>query len=241
MFNPVNNKVDFPKMEEGILSFWQEKDIFKKSIEQRPADNEYVFYDGPPFATGLPHYGHLVPGTVKDAIPRYQTMKGKRVIRRFGWDCHGLPVENEVEKKLGIHGHNEIEEYGVDKFNETCRSIVLRFTDEWKKTITRMGRWVDFDNGYKTMDKDFMESVWWAFKSLYEKGLIYEGFNILPYSPALECPLSNMEVNLGGYQDVVDPAVTIRFKVDGEENTYFLAWTTTPWTLPSNQIGRAHV
>ena len=234
MFNPVNNKVDFPKMEEGILSFWQEKDIFKKSIEQRPADNEYVFYDGPPFATGLPHYGHLVPGTVKDAIPRYQTMKGKRVIRRFGWDCHGLPVENEVEKKLGIHGHNEIEEYGVDKFNETCRSIVLRFTDEWKKTITRMGRWVDFDNGYKTMDKDFMESVWWAFKSLYEKGLIYEGFNILPYSPALECPLSNMEVNLGGYQDVVDPAVTIRFKVDGEENTYFLAWTTTPWTLPSN-------
>ncbi len=234
MFKPVSNKVDFPKMEEDILRFWEERDICNKSIDQRPADNEYVFYDGPPFATGLPHFGHFVPGTIKDAIPRYQAMKGKRVIRRFGWDCHGLPVEAEVEKTLGIKGYFAVQDYGVAKFNEACRSIVLRYTNEWKQTITRMGRWVDFDHGYRTMDKDYMESVWWAFKTLYDKGLIYEGYNILPYSPLLASPLSNMEVSLGGYKDVVDPAVTVRFKADGEDKTYFLAWTTTPWTLPSN-------
>ena len=234
MFKPVSNKVDFPKMEEDILKFWEEKDICNKSIQQRPADNEYVFYDGPPFATGLPHFGHFVPGTIKDAVPRYQAMKGKRVIRRFGWDCHGLPVENEVEKSLGIKGYFQVMDYGVAKFNEACKSIVLRYTNEWKHTITRMGRWVDFEHGYRTMDKDYMESVWWVFKTLYDKGLIYEGYNILPYSPQLASPLSNMEVSLGGYKDVTDPAVTIRFKADGEENTYFLAWTTTPWTLPSN-------
>ena len=221
-------------MEEAILKFWEENDICDKSIEQRPADNEYVFYDGPPFATGLPHFGHFVPGTIKDAVPRYQAMKGKRVIRRFGWDCHGLPVENEVEKTLGIKGYFQVMDYGVAKFNEACRSIVLRYTNEWKHTITRMGRWVDFEHGYRTMDKDYMESVWWVFKTLYDKGLIYEGYNILPYSPQLASPLSNMEVSLGGYKDVTDPAVTVRFKADGEDNTYFLAWTTTPWTLPSN-------
>ncbi|MBO8435994.1 MAG: isoleucine--tRNA ligase [Spirochaetes bacterium] len=234
MFKPVSNKVDFPKMEEDILKFWDDADIYGKSIRQRPADNEYVFYDGPPFATGLPHFGHFVPGTIKDAVPRYQAMKGKRVIRRFGWDCHGLPVENEVEKTLGIKGYFQVMDYGVAKFNEACRSIVLRYTNEWKATIRRMGRWVDFEHGYRTMDKDYMESVWWVFKTLYDKGLIYEGYNILPYSPQLASPLSNMEVSLGGYKDVTDPAVTIRFKADGEENTYFLAWTTTPWTLPSN-------
>lgn len=234
MFKPVNNKVEFSKMEEDVLKLWQEKDIYNKSIQQRPADNEYVFYDGPPFATGLPHFGHFVPGTIKDAIPRYQSMKGKRVIRRFGWDCHGLPVESEMEKTIGVSGHNNIVEYGVDKFNEECRSIVLRYTAEWKKAITRMGRWVDFDNGYRTMDKNYMESVWWAFKTLYDKGLIYEGYNVLPYSPKLASPLSNMEVNLGGYKDVVDQAVTVRFKLDDEDKAYMLAWTTTPWTLPSN-------
>ncbi len=234
MFKPVSNKVDFPKMEEDILKFWEDNDICDKSIKQRPADNEYVFYDGPPFATGLPHFGHFVPGTIKDAVPRYQAMKGKRVIRRFGWDCHGLPVEAEVEKTLGIKGYFQVMDYGVAKFNEACRSIVLRYTSEWKHTITRMGRWVDFEHGYRTMDKDYMESVWWVFKTLYDKGLIYEGYNILPYSPQLASPLSNMEVSLGGYKDVTDPAVTVRFKADGEENTYFLAWTTTPWTLPSN-------
>jgi len=234
MFNPVDPKTDFPKMEEKIQTFWENNNIYQKSVENRSADNEYVFYDGPPFATGLPHFGHLVPGTIKDLYPRYQTMKGKRVNRRFGWDCHGLPVEYEIEKSLNISGHKAIEEYGVAKFNEQCRSIVLRYTGEWKATINRMGRWVDFEHGYRTMDTDYMETIWWVFKTLYEKGLIYEGYNILPYSPALATPLSNFEVNLGGYQDVVDQAVTVRFKVDGEKDTYFLAWTTTPWTLPSN-------
>ncbi len=234
MFKPVNSKVSFPELEEKVLEFWDDKEIYKKSIEQRPADNEFVFYDGPPFATGLPHFGHILPGTIKDAIPRYQAMRGKRVIRRFGWDCHGLPVESEMEKTIGVSGHANIIEYGVDKFNEECRKIVLRYTSEWKKAIRRTGRWVDFENGYRTMDKNYMESVWWVFKTLYDKGLIYEGYNVLPYSPKLASPLSNMEVNLGGYRDVTDPAVTVRFKVDGEEKTYFLAWTTTPWTLPSN-------
>ena len=234
MFRPVSSKADFAKMEEGVLRFWKENDIFQKSIEMRSKDNEYVFYDGPPFATGLPHFGHFVPGTIKDAIPRYQTMRGRRVERGFGWDCHGLPVEGIVQKELGISGHKAIVDYGVDKFNEKCRSVVLRYTAEWEECVNRMGRWVDFRKGYRTMDKNYMESIWWVFKTLYDKGLIYEGFNILPYSPALACPLSNMEVNLGGYRDVTDPAVTVRFKVDGQENTYFLAWTTTPWTLPSN-------
>jgi len=234
MFRSVTGKVDFAKMEEGVLSFWKENDTFKKSVEMRPLDNEYVFYDGPPFATGLPHFGHFVPGTIKDAIPRYQTMKGKRVERVFGWDCHGLPVESLIQKELGISGHKAIIDYGVDKFNEKCRASVLKYTSEWETAVGRMGRWVDFRNGYRTMDKSYMESIWWVFKTMYDKGLIYEGFNILPYSPLLACPLSNMEVNLGGYRDVVDQAVTVKFKADGEENTYFLAWTTTPWTLPSN-------
>ncbi|MDD4763076.1 MAG: class I tRNA ligase family protein, partial [Sphaerochaetaceae bacterium] len=152
MFQPVDPKTDFPKMEEAIQKFWEDKDIYRKSVENRSPDNEYVFYDGPPFATGLPHYGHLVPGTIKDLYPRYQTMKGKRVNRRFGWDCHGLPVEYEMEKILNIRGHKAVQEYGVAKFNEQCRSIVLRYTSEWKATINRMGRWVDFENGYRTMD-----------------------------------------------------------------------------------------
>ena len=182
MFQPVNAKVEFPKMEEAILAFWEEREIFKKSVDLRPAENEYVFYDGPPFATGLPHFGHLVPGTIKDAIPRYQTMKGRRVNRTFGWDCHGLPVEYEVEKKLGISGHSAIVDFGVAHFNEECRSIVLRYTQEWKYTINRMGRWVDWENGYRTMDTDYMETIWWVFKTLYEKGYIYEGYNIQPIS-----------------------------------------------------------
>lgn len=234
MFKDVNPRVDFPLMEEEILKFWKANNVFQKSIDQRDQNDEYSFYDGPPFATGLPHYGHLVPGTIKDIFPRYMTMKGKKVERGFGWDCHGLPVENEMNKILGISGHKAIEEYGVAKYNEQCRSIVLRFTNEWKEIIERMGRWVNFDKGYRTMDKNYMESIWWVFKSLYDKGLIYEGYNILPYSPGLGAPLSNFEVNVGGYQDVTDPAVTVRFKEQGTENTYFLAWTTTPWTLPSN-------
>lgn len=234
MFKSVSSSTSFSSSEKEILKFWKDNSIFEKSIEERPKDREFVFYDGPPFATGLPHYGHFVPGTIKDVIPRYKTMKGYRVERRFGWDCHGLPVENEMKKILGISSHKEIEEYGVGNYNEECRKIVLRYTSEWREQITRMGRWVDFDNDYKTMDTHYMESIWWVFKTLYDKGLIYEGYNILPYSPALGAPLSNFELNVGGYKDVNDPAITVRFKVDGEENTYFLAWTTTPWTLPSN-------
>ena len=222
-------------MEEGVLKFWEENDIFKKSMKQREGASEYVFYDGPPFATGLPHFGHFVPGTIKDIYPRYMTMKGKLVDRRFGWDCHGLPVEYEMEKELKISGKKEIEDYGIAKFNEACRSIVLRYTGEWRKTVTRMGRWVDFDNDYKTMNPDYMESIWWVVKQLWEKGLIYEGFYILPYCPRCSTVLSNHELNLGGYQEDTDPAITIKFKVKGEDDTYFLAWTTTPWTLPSNQ------
>ncbi|MBF0239512.1 MAG: isoleucine--tRNA ligase [SAR324 cluster bacterium] len=229
----VSSKVSFPDQENSIRTFWQENQIFKKSVEQRPNDKQFVFYDGPPFATGLPHYGHLLAGTIKDVIPRYKTMKGFRVERRFGWDCHGLPVEFEMEKKLNLNGRSEIEKFGIDRFNEECRSIVLRYTNEWRSTVERMGRWVDFDNDYKTMDRSFMETVWWVFNQLWKKGWIYEGFKVLPYSWRVSTPVSNFEANLN-YKDVQDPSVTLRFKVLDEENAWFLAWTTTPWTLPSN-------
>ena len=245
LYENVDPKVNFSEQEEKILEFWKEKGIFKKSISQREGCDEYVFYDGPPFATGLPHFGHFIPSTIKDIIPRYQTMKGKKVERRFGWDCHGLPVENLIEKELGLNSKTDIENYGVANFNEACRASVLRYVNEWKQTITRLGRWVDFDNDYKTMNPDYMESIWWVMKSLWEKGLLYEGHYILPYCPRCSTVLSNHELATGGYKDVHDPAITIRFKVvkagpainDDEianGNTYFLAWTTTPWTLPSN-------
>ncbi|TFG60296.1 MAG: isoleucine--tRNA ligase, partial [Spirochaetales bacterium] len=234
MFNPVDPKVSFPEMEEKILAFWKERDIFRKSIAIREGAEEYVFYDGPPFATGLPHFGHFVPGTIKDIIPRYQTMRGRKVDRRFGWDCHGLPVEYEMEKELGISGKKAIEDYGIAKFNESCRSIVLRYTKEWRSIVTRLGRWVDFDNDYKTMEPEYMESIWWVVHRLWEKELLYEGYYILPYCPRCSTVLSNHELNLGGYKDVHDPSLTVKFKVRDEADTYFLAWTTTPWTLPSN-------
>lgn len=254
MYKPVDPKVDFAKQEEAVLKFWEDNDIFKKSIAAREGKNDYVFFDGPPFATGLPHFGHFVPGTIKDIIPRYKTMKGFKVERRFGWDCHGLPVENLIEKELGLNSKTEIEKYGIDAFNEACRASVLRYVKEWRQTITRLGRWVDFENDYKTMNPDFMESIWWVMKSLHDKGLLYEGYYILPYCPRCSTVLSNHELNLGGYKDVHDPAITVRFKVlppvknsaagktfangfgtkDLPDNTYFLAWTTTPWTLPSN-------
>ncbi|MBN2443533.1 MAG: isoleucine--tRNA ligase [Spirochaetales bacterium] len=234
MYKKVNQREDFPKMEENILKYWDDNDIFKKSIKQREKCEEFVFYDGPPFATGLPHFGHFVPGTIKDVIPRYQTMKGKKVDRRFGWDCHGLPVEYEMEKELDISGKQEIEDFGIAKFNESCRSIVLRYTKEWQTIITRLGRWVDFENDYKTMETDYMESIWWVVKSLWDKKLIFEGFYILPFCPRCSTALSNFELNLGGYKEVQDPALTVRFQLKDEPDTYILAWTTTPWTLPSN-------
>ena len=233
MFKAVSGQSDFPKIEEANLKFWQEHDTFRKSVQNRKGNPEYIFYDGPPFATGLPHYGHLLAGTIKDVIPRYQTMLGKYCERTFGWDCHGLPVEYEMEKELKLSGKKEIENYGIDKFNEACRGIVLRYTAEWESIVNRMGRWVDFRHGYRTMDTKYMESIWWVFKQLWNKGLIYEGYKILPYCARCSTPLSNFEANQG-YQEVTDNCVTIRFKVIGQENTYILAWTTTPWTLPSN-------
>jgi len=235
-YKPVDPKVNFPAMEEAILAFWEKERIFHRSLEQRRGAEEFVFYDGPPFATGLPHFGHFVPGTIKDIIPRFKTMKGQYVERRFGWDCHGLPVENLVEKELGLNSKSEIEAFGVANFNEACRSSVLRYTKEWKTIMTRAGRWVDFDDDYKTMDVDFMESIWWVQKALYDQGLMYEGHKIMPYCPRCSTVLSTHELNLGGYKDVHDPAVTVKFalKGDADKNTYFLAWTTTPWTLPSN-------
>lgn len=245
MYKPVDSKANFPKQEEEVLKFWEEKDTFKKSVSQREGCEEFVLYDGPPFATGLPHFGHFIPSTIKDIVPRYQTMKGKKVERRFGWDCHGLPVENLIEKELGLNSKHEIENYGIEKFNDACKASVLRYTSEWRSTITRMGRWVDFDNDYKTMQPDYMESIWWVVKALWDKGMIYEGKYILPYCPRCSTVLSNHEL-AQGYKDRNDPAVTVRFKVtqtspvinDSEMangKTYFLAWTTTPWTLPSNE------
>lgn len=233
MLDPVSNKPDFPKMEEEVLARWEANGTFAKSIESRPVSSSFVFYDGPPFATGLPHYGHILAGTIKDVIPRYQTMRGRRVERRFGWDCHGLPVENEMEKELSISGKQQIEAFGVGNFNESCRGIVQRYASQWQDVIRRCGRWVDFDNDYKTMDVDYMESIWWVFKSVWDKGLIYEGHKCMPFCPRCSTPLSNFEVQQA-YADVKDLAITVRFSLDGHENTSFLAWTTTPWTLPSN-------
>ena len=238
-FTKIDNKESLPNIEEQILKFWQENSIFEKSVENRSPDNNFFFYDGPPFATGLPHYGHLLAGTIKDVIPRYQTMLGRRVERRFGWDTHGLPVEFEAEKELGTKGKFDIEKMGIDKYNEYCRSIVLRYTKEWKFFVARMGRWVDVNNDYKTMDTNFMESIWWVFKTLWDKDLIYKKLVIQAYSARLSTPLSNFEVNLG-YREVDDPSITAKFKSVSEENTYFLGWTTTPWTTPSNLALSVH-
>ena len=235
MFDPVDPKQNLPDMEEGILQYWKEEDIFKRSVHEREGSEDFSFYDGPPFATGLPHYGHLLAGTIKDVIPRYQTMKGKKVERRFGWDCHGLPVENLIEKEHGIKSHKEIEEIGVEKFNALCCDSVQRYTQEWRSIVERMGRWVDMDWDYRTMDPEFMESIWWAFKQLHEKDLVYEGKKSMHVCPRCVTPLSNFEVTLG-YKDVVDYSITLKFKSDKEPKTYFLAWTTTPWCLPG-QIG----
>jgi isoleucyl-tRNA synthetase len=234
MFKPVSSKVDFPQLEENIIAYWDKNTTFEKSLEIRKNNKAYTFYDGPPFATGLPHYGHLIASTQKDIIPRYQTMRGHYVERRFGWDCHGLPVEMEMEKTMNLSSKKEIvEKIGVAEFNEACRGIVLRYTNEWRKTINRLGRWVDFDDDYKTMDKSFMESVWWVFKQLWDRGLVYEGKKVLPYSYRLGTPLSNFEAGQN-YKMVQDPSVYIKFKVSNQENTFLLAWTTTPWTLPAN-------
>ena len=233
----VDSQPNFPALENETLEFWATDGTFQASLNQRDAGtngtNEYVFYDGPPFANGLPHYGHLLTGFVKDAVPRYQTMQGKRVERRFGWDCHGLPAEAEAERQLGISGRQAITDFGIEKFNDYCKESVLRYTSDWERYVTRQARWVDFANDYKTLDVSYMESVMWAFKTLWDKGLIYEGFRVLPYSWALETPLSNTETRMDdAYKQVQDPALTVAFVLETGES--LLAWTTTPWTLPSN-------
>ena len=233
MYPEVDPQPSFPAIETAVLESWAKRDTFGESIRRRADAEEFVFYDGPPFANGLPHYGHLLTGFVKDAVPRYQTMRGKRVERRFGWDCHGLPAEVVVEKELGISGHPAITKFGIDKFNDACRTSVLRFTDEWQRYVTRQARWVDFANDYKTLDRPYMESVMWAFKTLWDKGLIYEGFRVLAYCWRCETPLSNTETRMDDvYRDRQDPALTVQFQLETGER--MLAWTTTPWTLPSN-------
>ncbi len=233
---------DLPEVERRVLDYWANDKTFMASVENREAGvdgaNEYVFYDGPPFANGLPHYGHLLTGYVKDVVPRYQTMRGRRVERRFGWDCHGLPAEVEAEKQLGLSTKAEILDLGVARFNEACRDSVLRFTQDWERYVTRQARWVDFANDYKTLDLSYMESVMWAFKTLYDKGLVYEGFRVLAYCWRCETPLSNTETRMDDvYRDRQDPALTVWFDLDtepGEPTERIAVWTTTPWTLPSN-------
>ena len=262
MFKPVSNKVAFPQMEENILKVWEANSTFEKSLKRNEGKERYKFYDGPPFATGLPHYGHLLAGTIKDIVPRYQTMRGKYVERRFGWDTHGLPIEALAQDDLGVAGAPEIKALGIDKFNEHCRSKVLRYVSEWRKTVTRMGRWVDFDHDYKTMNPEFMETIWWVFKQLWNQERVYKSHRIMPYSWKLSTPLSNFEAG-SNYKDVQDPTVTVRTPVvafgadrisdlksqisdvggqisklqalkDAGTTIYLLIWTTTPWTLPEN-------
>lgn len=244
------------KIEQELLELWDKTNAFQKSIDQRSEENRYAFYDGPPFATGLPHYGHIVASLMKDVVPRYFTMKGYRVERKWGWDCHGLPVENIIEKDLGLNSKKDIEEYGVEKFNEACRATVLRYAEDWKKTIRRIGRWVDMEHDYKTMDLPYMESVWWVFSELWKKDLIYKGYKPMHICPRCVTPLSNFEVTQG-YKDVKDISVTAPFKITtpklelisklsvpneldkpyiNEMDVYVLAWTTTPWTLPGNVL-----
>ena len=244
VFGRLEASADFPAMEREILAFWEENEAFHESNRRREGSPAFVFYDGPPFATGRPHYGHLLAGTIKDIVPRFWNMRGHPVERRFGWDCHGLPIEALAQEALGLAGTGEILERGVDVFNEQCREMVDTYVGEWRKTVSRMGRWVDFDHDYKTMDLDFMESVWWVFQQLWEKDRVYKSYRIMPYSCKLATPLSNFEANQN-YKDIQDPAVTVRFRVTaGVErispdlpagaSLYITAWTTTPWTLPEN-------
>ncbi len=232
-FEPVAADVNLPALERATLDRWDAERTFEATLEATRNAPRYSFYDGPPFATGLPHYGHLLAGILKDIVPRYWTMRGYHVERRFGWDCHGLPVEQEINKQLKISDRKQVLALGVDTYNEACRGIVKRYTSEWKRTVRRMGRWVDMENAYYTMDPAFMQSVWWVFRQLWDKGLIYEDHKVVPYSVGISTALSNFEANLD-YRDVQDPALTIAFELVDEPGTFVLAWTTTPWTLPSN-------
>lgn len=238
----VDANPEFSAIETRVLERWQREDTFRQSVENRDGNKDYIFYDGPPFANGLPHYGHLLTGYVKDLFARYHTMKGERVERRFGWDCHGLPAEMGAEKELGVSGRANIERYGIQKFNDYCRTSVMKYTQEWEDYVTRQARWVDFENDYKTMDTPYMESVMWAFSELYKKGLVYESHRVMPYSWAMETPVSNFETRMdNSYREREDKAITVAFRLrdvpppaPAAKEHYLLAWTTTPWTLPSN-------
>jgi isoleucyl-tRNA synthetase len=220
--------------EKNLVEYWKKNEIFERSVRQRPKTNAYVFYDGPPFITGVPHHGTLLSSIVKDAVPRFWTMKGKRVERVWGWDCHGLPAENYVEKKLGIKDKRDVAKVGLETYINTCRESMVQTGNEWEDTIDRIGRWVDFKGAYKTMDRDYMESVWWAFKELHHKDMIYEGEKVLPYCIRCATPLSKAEIAMdNSYQDVTDPSVFVKFKLVDDQAS-ILAWTTTPWTLPAN-------
>ena len=225
--------IDFREKEKEIIDFWGKEDIFQKSVDKPSSKGDYLFYDGPPFASGTPHYGHLVGGIMKDVVPRFWTMKGYRVERKWGWDCHGLPIENIVEKELGSQKKKDIEKLGVDKFNDLCRSKVLTYVDEWEKIVKTLGRWADMKNPYRTMDLEFMESVWYVFKELHDKGLIYEDYRSMHICPRCETTLSQSEV-AEGYKDIKDLSVTAKFELKDEENIFILSWTTTPWTLIGN-------
>ncbi|KAK7753802.1 isoleucine--tRNA ligase [Diatrype stigma] len=231
--------IDFPKEEVAVIERWREIKAFERQVELSNGRPRYTFYDGPPFATGLPHYGHLLASTIKDIIPRYWSMKGYHVERRFGWDTHGIPIEHEIDKKFKITGKQAVMEMGLERYNAECRAIVMRYRDEWRHTIERLGRWIDFDNDYKTMDPKFMETEWWVFKQLFDKGQVYQGHRVMPYSTVLTTALSNFEANQN-YQEVTDPAVVVSFPLLEDPKTHLLAWTTTPWTLPSNLALATH-
>jgi isoleucyl-tRNA synthetase len=242
MFKKVDPKQSFPKMEEDMLKYWEDNKIFEKSVSQREGKEKYVFFDGPPFANGLPHYGHMIGNVIKDSVTRYWTMRGFHVPRTNGWDCHGLPVEYEIEKELELNGRMDVVDYGVENFNNKCRESVFRYTKEWEGTLKRLGRLLDFENGYATLDNNYMETIWWIFKQIWDKDLVYTGFKSMHVCPRCETPLSNFEVSQG-YKDVTDLSVTSKFKLKDDalkalghegEDIYILAWTTTPWTLPGN-------
>lgn len=231
----VTQHPSFPKEEEKVLAYWTEIDAFQQQLERTKDFPPYTFYDGPPFATGMPHYGHIVVGAIKDTVTRYATQNGHHVERRFGWDCHGLPVEYEIDQKLGIQTKEDYAKIGLKAYNDECRSIVMRYSKQWESIVGRFGRWVDFQNDYKTMDLNFMESVWAIFKKIHEKGLVYKGSKIMPYSTQCSTVLSNFEAG-SNYKDIEDPSVLITFPMLEDPNTEFVAWTTTPWTLPSNLV-----
>ena len=237
MFESIDSKPNWSELQQSIIDYWKKEKLFERSVQERPEDKSYRFYDGPPFITGTPHYGSLLSSIIKDVVPRYQTMKGKRVERVWGWDCHGLPIEQKVQAKLGLESNKEIEAAGIGKFIDECYNYTNNTSAEWGWYIDQIGRWVDFENAYKTMDQDYMESVLWVFKQLYDKGLVYEGKRVSWYSWKLSTPISNFEIAMDdSYVESQDTAVTVKFKIQNSKfkDVYLLAWTTTPWTVPAN-------